>query len=93
MDEKPYYVYILECKDHTFYTGSTNCVERRVKQHQDGKAAKYTRGRTPVKLVYVEQGRDKSWGLRREIEIKKLSRTKKEQLIQEGGTIGISEKL
>jgi len=93
MIDKTYYVYILECKDHTYYTGSTNCVEERVKKHQDGKAAKYTRGRTPVKLVYVEEGKDKSWGLKREKEIKKLTRSKKQQLIQEGGSIGISKKL
>ena len=80
-----YFVYILECKDHTYYTGSTNCIERRLEKHQQGKAAKYTRGRGPVKLVYLEKGEGKSWGLRRENEIKKLPRKKKELLIQEGG--------
>ncbi|TCS77959.1 GIY-YIG nuclease family protein [Tepidibacillus fermentans] len=91
--DEPYYVYILECKDHTYYTGSTNCIEHRLKQHQLGKAAKYTRGRGPVKLVYVEKGQGKSWGLKRENEIKRLPRKKKEQLILEGGNIEYPKKL
>jgi len=82
--EKEHYVYILKCSDKTYYTGYTNSISRRIKQHQDGKAAKYTRGRRPVQLVYLEKGTDRSWGLKREHQIKKLPRKQKEMLIKEG---------
>ncbi|MGA8942164.1 MAG: GIY-YIG nuclease family protein [Thermoactinomyces sp.] len=81
-----YTVYILECRDGSLYTGMTNNLKQRIKLHQEGKGAKYTRGRLPVRLRYAEKGGDKSWALRREREIKKLSRQKKWQLIYEGGT-------
>ncbi len=71
------YVYILECADGTLYTGWTTNPERRVKTHNSGKGAKYTRSRRPVKLVYTEQYESKSDALRREYEIKQLSRAQK----------------
>ncbi|MDO5028014.1 MAG: GIY-YIG nuclease family protein [Bacillota bacterium] len=77
-----YYVYILRCADGSLYTGITNDLERRLKMHNEKKASKYTRGRTPVSLVYVEEDHDKSSALKREIQIKKLTREKKDQLIK-----------
>jgi putative endonuclease len=74
-------VYILECSDQTLYTGITNDLIRRVAQHNAGQGAKYTRGRAPLKLVYRESCEDKSQALRREIQIKALSRAKKIELI------------
>jgi putative endonuclease len=82
---EPYVVYILECSDGTLYTGITNRLKQRMKSHQQGKGAKYTRGRLPVRLRYVERGGDKSWALKREREIKKMSKQKKWELIQKRG--------
>lgn len=79
-----HYVYIVECRDGTLYTGYTVDVKKRVAEHNAGKAAKYTRGRTPVIIRYVEKGESRSWGLKREKAIKRLSRKQKLQLIQEG---------
>lgn len=77
-----YFVYILECADSTLYTGSTNNVEKRLAAHNTaGAGAKYTRGRRPVRLVYAEKLRDVGSALRREHEVKKLTRTKKLELI------------
>ena len=77
-----YYVYILKCRDNTLYTGITTDLENRLKKHNSGVGAKYTRGRTPVELMYYESGIDKSQALKREIAIKKLTRIKKEKLIE-----------
>ncbi|MCI9555779.1 GIY-YIG nuclease family protein [Oscillospiraceae bacterium 50-16] len=76
-----WYVYILRCGDGTFYTGSTDDVERRLAVHRSGKGAKYTRGRGPLELVYQEALPDRSSALRREAAIKKLTRAQKERLI------------
>ena len=75
------YVYILECSDKTFYTGWTNNLDKRVKMHSLGKGAKYTRGRTPVKLLYYEMFEEKKEAMKREYKIKKLTRLQKEELI------------
>lgn len=77
-----YWVYILQCADDTLYTGITNDVKRRIAAHNDGTGAKYTRGRRPVELLYCEECADKSAALRREIEIKKISKDKKLLLIR-----------
>ena len=77
-----WYVYILRCGDGTLYTGVTDNVERRLAAHRSGKGAKYTRGRGPLELVYQEEVPDKSAALRREIEIKRLTRQEKERLIE-----------
>jgi putative endonuclease len=79
-----YYVYILKCRDNTLYTGYTNNIKDRVQTHNSGKGAKYTRGRLPVELKYFEEFEDKGEALKREHEIKKLSREDKILLIQEG---------
>ena len=79
---KKWYIYILRCADNTLYTGSTDDVERRVAVHNSGKGAKYTRGRTPVEVVYTEECESCSAALKREYAIKQLSRQEKLQLIK-----------
>jgi putative endonuclease len=74
------FCYIVQCSDDTLYTGWTVDVERRVKQHNEGKGAKYTKMRRPVKLVYVESQPDKKTALKRERAIKALPRKKKLEL-------------
>ena len=78
-----WYVYILRCGDNTLYTGVTDDVDRRLAAHRAGKGAKYTRGRGPLELVYTEEVPDKSAALRREHQIKNLSRSEKGRLIAE----------
>lgn len=75
-------LYILRCGDGSLYTGITTDVEKRLAVHRSGKGAKYTRGRGPLELVYREECADHSAALKRELEIKKLSREEKEQLIK-----------
>ena len=74
------YVYIVECSDGTFYTGWTNNLEKRVKMHSQGKGAKYTKGRRPVRLIYHEEFKEKIDAMKREYEIKQLTRKEKELL-------------
>lgn len=76
-----WYVYILRCGDGTLYTGVTDDLPRRLAAHRAGKGAKYTRGRGPLELVYQEQVPDKSAALRREYQIKRLTKQEKEGLI------------
>ena len=76
-----WFVYILRCCDGTLYTGVTDDVQRRLAAHRAGKGAKYTRGRGPLELVYTQEQPDKSTALRREFQIKKLTRPQKERLI------------
>ena len=75
-------LYILRCGDGTLYTGITTDVEKRLEAHRSGKGAKYTRGRGPLELVYREECGDHSTALKRELEIKKLSREEKEKMIE-----------
>lgn len=77
-----HYVYVVECADGTLYTGYTVDVERRVREHNDGDGAKYTRGRTPVELVHVERFGNRSAALRREYELKRLARAEKVRLVE-----------
>ena len=77
-----HYVYVVECSDGTYYTGYTTDVDRRVAEHNDGTAAKYTRGRRPVTLMHVESYENQSEAMQREYTIKQLRRGAKEQLIQ-----------
>ena len=74
-------VYVLECADGSLYTGYTTDLERRVDEHNAGEGAKYTRGRTPVELRYVERYESRSTAMSREYEIKQLSRRAKERLV------------
>ncbi len=77
-----WYVYILRCGDGTLYTGITDNIPRRLAVHRSGKGAKYTRGRGPLELAYTEEVPDKSAALRREYQIKRLTRQEKERLIR-----------
>ncbi len=76
------YTYILECKDGTYYTGWTNNLEKRLKDHNDGKGAKYTKARLPVVLVYHELFETKEGAMRREYAIKHMTRKEKEELMK-----------
>ncbi len=80
--ENSWKLYILRCGDGSLYTGITTDVEKRLEAHRTGKGAKYTRGRGPLELVYREECGDHSTALKRELEIKKLSREDKEKLIE-----------
>ena len=81
--EQIWYLYILRCKDDTLYTGITTDVEKRLEAHRTGRGAKYTRGRTPLELVYQETCGSHSQALKRELEIKKLKRAEKQKLLEE----------
>ena len=72
-----YFVYILKCSDETLYTGITVDLEKRTSAHNAGKGAKYTRGRRPVSVIYFEECADRPSALRREMEIKRMSRSEK----------------
>lgn len=76
----PYYVYILLCRDGSYYTGYAKDVERRVEQHRKGQGARYTRMHEPEKIVYMEKFDTRSEAMKREQEIKSLSHNKKQQL-------------
>jgi len=78
---KKHFVYIIECSDGSFYTGYTTDLERRVEEHNSGQGAKYTRGRTPVKLIYNESFTSRSSAQKREYQIKQLPRKEKEELL------------
>lgn len=77
MTDCGHYVYVIECSDGSLYTGYTTDVERRVTEHNSGKGAKYTRGRNPVTLRYVELHEFQSAAMSREYELKQLSRREK----------------
>lgn len=78
---KEWYVYILLCGDGSYYTGITTDVQKRLETHKNGKGAKYTRGRGPLSLLYVETLANKSEALKREHVIKQLTKKKKTDLI------------
>lgn len=75
-------VYLLQCADGTLYCGCTNNLPKRLETHNRGQGAKYTRSRRPVVLVWQEDQRDRSAALRREAQIKRLSRAEKLKLLQ-----------
>jgi predicted GIY-YIG superfamily endonuclease len=76
-----YYVYILRCKDGSYYTGHAKDVEKRFEMHKKGRGARYTRMHEPEKLVYTEEFESRGEAMRRERRIKTLSHNKKQQLI------------
>lgn len=76
-----WHVYIVRCVDGSLYTGITKDVDARVAAHNAGRGAKYTRGRTPVQLVYVEPAADHPSALRREASIKRLTAKRKHRLL------------
>jgi putative endonuclease len=86
MENNDHFFYVLTCRDGSFYGGYTNNLERRIKLHNDGMGAKYTRGRGPVKLTYFKGFDNKSEALRAEYQFKHLTRKKKmEFLLEETG--------
>jgi putative endonuclease len=78
------FCYIVECADGTFYTGWTTDPERRLREHNAGRGAQYTRARRPVRLAYVETQPDRSAAMRRERALKALPRLRKLALIDSG---------
>lgn len=81
------YTYIVECSDGSLYCGWTNNIEKRILAHNEGRGAKYTRGRAPVKLVHLEQFETKEEAMSREFYIKRMSREEKLRLIKNESTI------
>ncbi len=77
------YTYMLECGDDSYYTGWTNDIEKRLTAHRNGEGAKYTRGRGPLRLIYLEVFDSKEEAMQREAFIKRLSREEKHALIEE----------
>ncbi len=77
-----YYAYILRCADGSYYCGSTNDPEKRLEAHNAGKGAKYTRGRGPCSIVYLEEFPSKSEAMSREWHLKKLSHSGRESLVK-----------
>ena len=75
------FTYIVECSDHTLYTGWTNDLEKRIEAHNTGKGAKYTKTRRPVRLVYFETFATEEEAMSREYHIKRMSRQEKIKLI------------
>ncbi len=86
-----WFVYMLRCGDGSLYTGCTNDLYRRLKVHQSGRGAKYTRSRRPVALVYQEELPDRSAALRREAAVKRLTRAQKLALIQKKEELHMTE--
>ncbi len=80
---KMHYTYMVQCGDGTLYTGYTTDVVRRTQEHNRGKGAKYTRSRLPVSLVYYEVHETKTDAMRREYDLKQLTRVEKLKLIEE----------
>ncbi|HET6463542.1 MAG TPA: GIY-YIG nuclease family protein [Candidatus Krumholzibacteria bacterium] len=76
-----WFVYVVRCSDRSLYTGITTDVKRRVEEHNDGRGARYTRSRCPVKLVYREKVADRGAALRREYEIKRMTAEEKLKLV------------
>ena len=76
-----WYLYILRLSDNSLYTGITNDIKRRLEQHAKGNGSKYVRSRLPLKLVYSEKHNDRSSASKKELEIKKWSKKRKEELV------------
>ena len=82
MKTETWILYILKCKDGTYYTGITNDLPRRLKLHNDGSASRYTRSRLPVKLIYQEPCRNRSLALKKEHALKQLTKKDKREYIK-----------
>jgi len=76
----PWFVYIVRCRDGSLYTGATNDLDKRVRAHNEGKGARYTRARRPVVLVFSRRARDMGSALRAEYRLKQLTRAEKLEL-------------
>lgn len=90
--EKYYYMYVLYCADNTLYTGYTTDLDRREKEHQSGKGAKYTsqRRRRPCRMLYSEAYATRSEAMAREAQFKKLTRTQKEAVVYRAGNSNLA---
>ncbi|MDN3020006.1 GIY-YIG nuclease family protein [Paenibacillus sp. BSR1-1] len=95
MENNKHYFYVLTCRDGSFYGGYTNNLERRLRLHNEGKGAKYTRGRGPLELTFYKEYDNKTDALRAEYYFKRLSRKKKIEFLMEetGGYNVAAEKL
>ena len=80
-EKSSWFLYILKCRDGSLYTGITTDIDKRVTAHNEGRGARFTSGRTPVKLLYYEKQEDRSKATKREREVKKLTRQQKLALI------------
>lgn len=80
-------VYIVQCADGTYYTGYTPDIEKRIKLHNSGRGAKYTRGRGPVNIKWCRTYMSRSNAVKKEAEIKKMTRREKEGLIRKSGIL------
>ncbi|MFA5750484.1 MAG: GIY-YIG nuclease family protein [Candidatus Shapirobacteria bacterium] len=78
-----WHIYIVQCRDGSYYTGISNDVDARVATHNSGKGAKYTRSRLPVTCVYKEEAIDRSCASKREYQIKQLTHREKHELIKQ----------
>jgi putative endonuclease len=85
----PFYCYMLECADGSYYTGWTTDPQRRLRQHNAGRGARYTRMHRPVHLVYVEPQPDQSSAMRRELALKAMHHARKKALIEKNETHAI----
>ena len=81
-EKQSWFVYIIQCRDKSLYVGITNDIEARIKSHNLGQGCHYTRGRYPVKLMFSEKHNSRSSATKREMEIKKFSRSKKLKLVR-----------
>ena len=79
MATNKHYFYVLKCRDGSYYAGYTNNLERRINMHNQGKGAKYTRGRVPVKLIYHETFENQTLAMQAEYQFKQLTRKQKEK--------------
>ena len=81
MESKGHYFYVLMCNDGSYYAGYTNDLQKRLKTHNEGKGAKYTRGRLPVSIIYHEEFQTKQEAMKAEYAFKQLDRKKKENFL------------
>ena len=77
----PWFIYIIRCKDDLLYTGITKDLKRRMREHNSGNGCRFTKYRTPVMLLHSEKAKTRSGALKREVQIKRLPRLKKLELI------------
>ena len=84
------YAYLVRCSDNSLYAGWTNDIEKRLKSHNDGTGAKYTKSRRPVTLAYLEEFETKSEAMKREAALKKMTHKQNEELVADWGDQGLT---
>ncbi|KXA95948.1 hypothetical protein AKJ37_06425 [candidate division MSBL1 archaeon SCGC-AAA259I09] len=80
-----YYLYMVRLSDNSLYCGITKDLDRRLREHEQGRGSKYVKGRLPLNLVYTEKHENRRKAMQREMEIKKWSKKKKEKLVENQG--------